>query len=932
MRSLVGILIPFPALGAFVSWWCSLRPSRPRALSSWLRPAVCLMLISGGSSLTLSEETAAAYFKKGLESIRRGAFREAEDLVRAGLRLDPNSPAGYDLLGIAYDGLKRPLEAEQAFRQALQLNPRFIPAHNDLGRSFYQRGMTQEAEQEFKQVLLIDSRNFTASYNLGLLARDARRYIEAAQYLEKARQLLPSDAPTLLALTGAYLGASKHEPALSTANQLVSLNPANPQIHFSLGTLFLEWKQYAEATKHLERARLAEPKSFELLHNLGQAYTHLKKYSEAEDAFLQALSIRSNSIETMYQLAVVYVQSEHPDQAIQILVRARQLAPKRPDVLLLLGRECIHEGFVDDALEVLQECVRIDPDKVEPHLLLGEAFTTKKRFPDALKEYETVAKLDPSNPQSHLLLGRTLRYMGQQSDAERVLRRALQLDPNNAPAHYYLGVVAADQMDYQEAERWFTQAIKLDPNYLAALYDMGVNCLRLNDDRRARDYFERAKTVDSKFAQVYYRLSVVYRRLKDPERAAEAFALFKKYEQLDAEKRKYFPYGVLEFVQETQKLPQREQLQRYRQELLRTEEMKPDDLNVLFMLAQVYFRLGQKEEALRKLERISSLNPDDTPVRLRTASLLTTFKCYPEAQEQLEAVLHKVPDSYEARFALASLYYGTRRNSEALSVLTSAPAGSDSSAAYHNLLGRILVRERNLPKALQELQRPVALEPGHEGYLSDLLLESALAGQMEEAGRLFEKIKTKWLASSRIRFAEGIWLQVSGRMTEASSAFRQAADLGWQWEVPYLAQGNLLRQMGAAADALEALDQAAALFPSSPWPHWLKGLALTKTGGSSQSQAVSEFQQSLELASNQPEVYPPLLVARLQQGDCEGAQAVWARMGPTGLGKELDPARWCGSRDNVAASRVALPDKLLADYSELRVLVDLARAGMMELK
>src|SRR5437773_1455927 len=144
MRSLVGILIPFPALGAFVSWWCSLRPSRPRALSSWLRPAVCLMLISGGSSLTLSEETAAAYFK---------------------------------------------------------------------------------------QVLLIDSRNFTASYNLGLLARDARRYVEAAQYLEKARQLLPSDAPTLLALTGAYLGAGQPEPALSTANELVSLNPANPQIH-----------------------------------------------------------------------------------------------------------------------------------------------------------------------------------------------------------------------------------------------------------------------------------------------------------------------------------------------------------------------------------------------------------------------------------------------------------------------------------------------------------------------------------------------------------------------------------------------------------------------------------------------------------------------------------------------------------------------------
>jgi tetratricopeptide (TPR) repeat protein len=941
MRILFSILIPIPVLvpwalvvflTSFASWrfdpW--LRPSAALRLSLF---AVCLILVIGRLSLALGEETAVGYFRKALETIRRGAFREAEVHVKAGLKLDPNSPAGHDLLGIAYDNLGRFQEAEQAFQEALRLNPKFVAAHNDWGRSLYRRGMVEAASEQFKQVLHIDPKNFTSNFNLGLIARDAGRHQEAAKYLEIAHQVAPSDPPTLLALTEAYLGATEKDRALGTAEQLVSLNPKDPQIRFSLGILFQKWKHYPEAAEHLESARMAETRNFELLYNLGQAYNHLKKYSEAEDALLQALSVRSNSVETMYQLALVYVQSEHPDQAIQVLVRARQLAPKRPDVLLLLGRECIHEGFLDDAIEVLQECVRMDPDKLEPHLLLGEAFTRKKRFPDALKEYETVVKFEPSNPQSYLLLGRTLRYMGQQPDAERVLRQALQLDPTHAAASYYLGVVASDQMDYQEAEGWFAQSIKLDPNYLAALYDMGVNCLRLNDDRRARDYFERARAVDPKFAQVYYRLSVVYRRLKDVERATEAFTLFKKYEQLEAERRKYFPSGVLEFVQETQNLPQREQLDRYRQELLRTEQMKPDDLNVLFMLAQVYFRLGQKEEGLQKLERISSLFSDNAPVCLRTASLLTAFKCYPEGRKQLEGLLEKHPGSYETRFALASLDYTMQRYSEALKVLATPPVNAQDSAAYHNLLGRILIREGEVPKALGELQQSVALEPSNEEFLLDLVLESALVGELRKARHALEKARVKVPASGRIRFAEGICYQLSGHGAEALEAFRQSAELSWKWEVPYLAQGNLFHQMRSVNEALEVLDQTVALFPSSPWPHWLTALTLMKSGNTnSQSRATFELKQSLELGTNQPEVYRPLLVTLLQRDDCEGVREVWGRMVPLGLTKDLDPNPWCGAATSRAASRTSPPDKVLKEHSELRVLVDLARAGVTVLK
>lgn len=65
------------------------------------------------------QETAASHFKNALEAIRRGAFEEARAHAGEGLRLNPNSAVGYDLLGIAYDGLRHFEEAEQAYREAL---------------------------------------------------------------------------------------------------------------------------------------------------------------------------------------------------------------------------------------------------------------------------------------------------------------------------------------------------------------------------------------------------------------------------------------------------------------------------------------------------------------------------------------------------------------------------------------------------------------------------------------------------------------------------------------------------------------------------------------------------------------------------------------------------------------------------------------------
>jgi len=865
------------------------------------------------------EQQATDYFAKGFEAIRRGVFEEAEAQVKAGLNLDPRSPAGYDLLGIIYDGEGRFQQAAQAYRKALELNPKFVRARDDLGMSLYRGGQVLAAQREFARALALEPKNFTANYNLGLIAQKSKRYKESQKYLETARGQAPSDPQVSLALATAYFGTGETERALSVARRGISFDPDNPRIRFSWGALFLEWKEYAEAAEQLERARALEPQDFEVLYDLGQAYIHLREYAEAEDTFLHCVSVQTESVDALYQLAVVYTRSNHADEAIQMLVRARQLAPKRPDVLLLLARDSIQEGFVEDAAGVLEECVEIDPDKIEPHLLLGEVFSRNKEFPKALAEYETVVRLEPTNPEYHVLVGRTLKYLGRDAQAEQPLRRALQLGPKNAHAAFYLGLIDADQGNLRAAQSWLEQSIQNDSTYMAAYYELGVVSMKRQNYVLARRYLDRARTLSPNFAPVYYRLATAYRRLGQPARADEALALFKKYDQ---ESRATAPRGILEFVQETQNLPEKVRLERYRAALLKAEERKPDDINLLFMLARIELGLGEKEQAFQTLGRINALQ-DSVAVHLRAAALLTSYNTFAEAIEQLESALEKHPDADEARFALASLYEQMHRTAEAGKVLR-AMGPRSRGAAYEDLLGRVHGREGNSAAAVRELERAVSLEPGRDQYVTDLTLELALAGRTAEAGRVLEKARRDWPSSSKILFAVGLWQQLAGHLEKAEVAFRQAADLSWRWEAPSLALGNLYSKSQAPGRAVETLSQAVTLFPSSPWPHWFKALALTNATPRREEQALSELELSQELAPNQPEIYPALLVLALRRNDCSGAARIWMAMTPFGLARELDPSQWCESQSDSTSRRTAPPDNLFDQYSETRLLAEMA--------
>src|SRR5829696_6744606 len=108
--------------------------------------------------------------------------------------------------------------AKAAFKQNLEsatLNPVDASAHYNLGLIHQSRGELDEARQRFERALEIDSEEIDASYQLGRIARQQKRYADAIQNFEQvvAKNQAHSQHEIWREVAATYIAAGQFEDA-----------------------------------------------------------------------------------------------------------------------------------------------------------------------------------------------------------------------------------------------------------------------------------------------------------------------------------------------------------------------------------------------------------------------------------------------------------------------------------------------------------------------------------------------------------------------------------------------------------------------------------------------------------------------------------------------------------------------------------------------
>ena len=126
---------------------------------------------------------------EGFRFMGSGRLEEAEQASLDQLRESPEDAHAWRLLGVLRLKQSRPAESREALSRAAHLAPEEAGIHLDLGRAFLAEKDLEAAEVSFREALRLRPDWSAAQFNLGVLLRARRRFLEGAQAFARAARL-----------------------------------------------------------------------------------------------------------------------------------------------------------------------------------------------------------------------------------------------------------------------------------------------------------------------------------------------------------------------------------------------------------------------------------------------------------------------------------------------------------------------------------------------------------------------------------------------------------------------------------------------------------------------------------------------------------------------------------------------------------------------
>ncbi|MEM1031195.1 MAG: tetratricopeptide repeat protein [Myxococcota bacterium] len=544
---------------------------------------------------------------------------------------------------------------------------------------------------------------------------------EAAKRLEAAIAARPrAPAPRLMAARlaterGDHATAKRHYEA---ALPLVKPGVEKERTLRSLMLASIELDDLAAARRFHQRLVRAADNSLFVKRELGQELYNRGSYAAAEVEFRGVVTAaqgdRRALAPALRDLGKALAKQKKMDEALAVLKRARRMAGSaagiRREILYLLtdvfrergelrslitllegegGRDfqrlaiigALYEetGQVEKALSTYRQALAINGRNIDLRVKLVHLLQTTGQLDAAIKEYEALIAAAPNNADFVFELADTLIQRGER---DRALNLVQDLERRTTSDGDILGAVAEFYERIEEPKRAlkvFERLAKLpqgDPQYLV---DLGDRYFQAGERDKAMATWARIRTVISNRARASALLGETYLEHDMPDEALEAFREAVKAAPTRRRYRKQLAVALERTATAT-----RVDRRRY------TEALK--------IWQSLLDEAG--EDALLARE-----------CRTHIVSLWAVTRQLNTRVEPLKRQFASVPPDLGAGRLLAEVQRRLRKHREAEATLRAIVrlAPGDESALL--ALERVLVLQRNLPAAIDVLERLVKVNP-----------------------------------------------------------------------------------------------------------------------------------------------------------------------------------------------------------------------------
>lgn len=158
-----------------------------------------------------------------LKLLEQKRFKEAESILEALLKSNPEDPDVLYNLGMLYTEMNKPEKGVKTLLKCIEVDSDYSNAHVALGFAYYKLHNSNTAKEYFLKGLQIDPTNPYALRNLATIFAQNKEFKKALYYYKKADEILPDDPRILFGLGKTYKAIHDKKSADTILKKLISL-------------------------------------------------------------------------------------------------------------------------------------------------------------------------------------------------------------------------------------------------------------------------------------------------------------------------------------------------------------------------------------------------------------------------------------------------------------------------------------------------------------------------------------------------------------------------------------------------------------------------------------------------------------------------------------------------------------------------------------
>ncbi len=231
--------------------------------------------------------------------------------------------------------------------------------------------------------------------------------------------------------------------------------------------------EYQDAIDEYKTALKLDPANANLHNSLGVCYGVTGEFARALTQFKEAMALDAGEALAYYNAGLVHLLLDERDKARAHLLEVDNRPHNLFEVRLQLGKLYLEDDQPEKGLIYLETAADMQPQSSAVHALIGECCAALDRREEAVSAYKKSLRLNANDAASLSGLGWLYHVLGKNADiATLFCQHSTAIAPRNALFHHRLGCLYLKEDRLPDARDEFQQAVDLGHDSAAQLAEV----------------------------------------------------------------------------------------------------------------------------------------------------------------------------------------------------------------------------------------------------------------------------------------------------------------------------------------------------------------------------------------------------------------------------------------------------------------------------